>query len=44
MKIPRISSGIPGLDKLIEGGFKKNSINLIAGEPGSGKTIFAVQF
>jgi len=44
MKLSRISSGIPGLDKLIESGFKRNSINLIAGEPGSGKTIFAIQF
>ena len=44
MKLTRISSGIPGLDKLVEGGFKKNSINLFAGEPGAGKTIFAIQF
>ena len=44
MKIERISSGIPGLDKLVEGGFKKNSVNLIAGEAGAGKTIFAIQF
>src|SRR3989344_9039857 len=44
MKTPRITSGIPGLDKLVEGGFKKNSINLVVGEPGSGKTIFAIQF
>ena len=44
MKLTRVTSGIPGLDKLIESGFKKNSINLIAGEPGAGKTIFALQF
>jgi len=42
--IKRISTGIPNLDKLIEGGFKKNSINLVAGDPGSGKSIFAMQF
>ena len=30
MPIERIESGIPGLDKLIEGGFVKNSINLVA--------------
>jgi circadian clock protein KaiC len=43
-KVIRISTGIPNLDKLIEGGFKKNSINLVAGDPGSGKSIFAMQF
>ena len=43
-RIKRISTGIPNLDKLIEGGFKKNSINLVAGDPGSGKSIFAMQF
>lgn len=44
MKMERVCSGTPGLDKLIQSGFKKNSINLIAGEPGSGKTIMALQF
>ncbi|MBI4448220.1 hypothetical protein HY643_04515 [Candidatus Woesearchaeota archaeon] len=43
-KIRRISTGIKDMDKLIEGGFKKNSVNLIAGGAGSGKTIFAIQF
>jgi len=40
----RISTGIPGLNSLIQGGFKQGSINLIEGGPGSGKTIFATQF
>jgi len=44
MKFARITSGIYGLDGLVEGGFKKNSINLVSGEPGAGKTIFAIQF
>ncbi len=44
MKTDRLTSGIPGLDRLIQGGFKKNSINLVAGEPGAGKTIFGIQF
>ena len=43
-KTEKINSGIPGFDKLIEGGFEKNSVNLIIGNSGSGKTIFAVQF
>lgn len=40
----RISSGIPGLDKLIGGGFIEGSVNMIAGRTGTGKTIFGVQF
>ncbi len=44
MKINRVSSGIPGFDELVSGGFKENSVNLVAGEPGAGKTIFAIQF
>jgi len=40
----RISSGIPGFDSLVQGGFKAGSVNLIAGNPGAGKTIFSIQF
>ena len=43
-KIKRLSTGIKGFDKLVSGGFKPNSINLVAGGPGSGKTIFSIQF
>ncbi len=41
---PRIRTGIPKFDSLIEGGFEKNSTNLIVGGSGSGKSIFATQF
>jgi len=44
MVIERISSGIEGFDRLVEGGFEKNSINLVVGDSGCGKTIFAIQF
>ncbi len=44
MAIKRVSTGIPNLDPLIGGGFKRNSVNLIAGGAGCGKTIFAMQF
>lgn len=44
MKIERIESGIPGLDKLIEGGLVKGSVNLVAGATGTGKSIFGCQF
>lgn len=40
----RIKTGIPGLDKLIEGGFIKGHQILLAGETGTGKTIFSCQF
>ncbi|MEK6917703.1 MAG: ATPase domain-containing protein [Nanoarchaeota archaeon] len=40
----KIITGVPGYDQLVEGGFEKNSVNLIAGGSGSGKTIFAIQF
>jgi len=42
--IERVETGIPGLDKLIEGGFVKGSVNLLAGAAGTGKTIFGCQF
>ena len=40
----RVPVCVPGFDELIEGGFKRHSVNLIAGGPGSGKTILAIQF
>ena len=42
--MPRVSSGIAKLDALLQGGFQKNSINLVAGTAGAGKSIFAIQF
>lgn len=40
----RIPSGVPGLDRLIEGGYVKGSSILVSGSAGTGKTIFGVQF
>ena len=40
----RIKTGVPGLDKLIEGGLVKNNLYLVTGPPGSGRTTFAIQF
>ncbi|HDH41790.1 MAG TPA: hypothetical protein ENG12_05240 [Candidatus Altiarchaeales archaeon] len=39
----RVESGIPGLDKMIQGGFPFPSIVLVGGEPGTGKTTLALQ-
>ena len=43
-KLERVQSGITGFDELCEGGFLKNSINLLGGDAGSGKSLFAMQF
>ncbi|MBI1974141.1 hypothetical protein HYS54_04980 [Candidatus Micrarchaeota archaeon] len=42
--IAREPTGVPGLDTLIEGGFLKDSITLVSGSPGTGKSIFSQQF
>ena len=39
----RIESGVPGLDKMIEGGFPYPSVVLLGGEPGTGKSTFGMQ-
>jgi circadian clock protein KaiC len=44
IKTERVATGIPGLDQLIEGGFPKGRSILVTGEPGTGKTIFALQY
>jgi len=40
----RIKTGVDGLDNLVQGGFPKGSFVVITGGPGTGKTIFALQF
>jgi len=42
--IERIQTGTPGLDKLIQGGFVRNSTILLRGDTGTGKTIFSLQY
>lgn len=44
MSIERIKTGVKGFDELVEGGFPKGSFVVVSGRPGSGKTIFAIQF
>jgi KaiC/GvpD/RAD55 family RecA-like ATPase len=40
----RIPTGIAELDPLIEGGLKAGKTYLVVGEPGTGKTVFGLQF
>jgi circadian clock protein KaiC len=44
LQTERVPTGIVGLDHLIEGGLPKGRSILVTGEPGTGKTIFALQF
>src|SRR5450755_2941269 len=42
--VEKIPSGISGLDQITDGGLPKGRSTLICGGPGSGKTIFAIEF
>ena len=42
--IDRIPSGIPGFDKIIDGGIQKNSVVMVRGGTGTGKTILGLQY
>src|SRR3989338_4434444 len=39
-----VPSGILGFDELVEGGFERNSMVLVGGDSGTGKTIFCTQY
>jgi circadian clock protein KaiC len=39
----RVSTGNPQADEILGGGFPSNSINIVMGQPGTGKSIFAEQ-
>lgn len=43
MSIERIKTGTPGLDEVLSGGIPANTISVIMGAPGTGKTILAEQ-
>ena len=43
MKIEKIATGCPGLDEVFRGGIPANTISVIMGAPGTGKTILAEQ-
>lgn len=41
---PLATSGIPGLDSILGGGFPKDHVYLLQGDPGAGKTTLSLQF
>ena len=43
MNLERVQTGSRELDQILEGGFPVNTINVVMGAPGSGKTILTVQ-
>ncbi len=43
-ELKRITTGIPGLDEIIEGGIPRGTSTLVIGPPGAGKTIFGLQY
>ena len=42
--MPRLRTGIPGFDEVTQGGLIADRIYLVDGDPGAGKTTFALQF
>ena len=43
-KTDRVSTGVEGLDDVLDGGLPRNRIYLVEGAPGTGKTTLALQF
>jgi circadian clock protein KaiC len=41
---PRVGSGIPALDKMLDDGYWPGSSTVVAGPPGSGKTVLGLHF
>jgi circadian clock protein KaiC len=44
LQLPKSPTGISGFDEITEGGLPKGRPSLVAGGPGSGKTLFAMEF
>src|SRR6478736_1188908 len=44
LPLARLQTGVSGLDEILQGGLIPERLYLIDGNPGSGKTTFALQF
>jgi circadian clock protein KaiC len=44
MDFDRAATGVAGLDEILGGGFPRNRMYLVEGDPGAGKTTLALQF
>jgi circadian clock protein KaiC len=44
MDLPRVKTGVEGYDQMLNGGYLPNSVNLISGCSGTGKTLFSISF
>ena len=42
--VEKAKSGVPGFDDMLRGGIPRGSLVVLSGSPGSGKTIFCLQF
>ncbi len=42
--VERVKTGIPGLDEILGGGIPKRNVVLVAGGPGTGKSIMGMQY
>jgi circadian clock protein KaiC len=42
--VPKVSSGVGGLDEMLHGGFPQGHVVLVTGLPGTGKTCLGLQF
>jgi len=42
--LKRVNTGIYGYDEMLNGGFFKQTVNVISGESGTGKTVLGSQF
>ena len=43
-ELPRVPTGVPGLDEILHGGLAPNHVYLVEGDPGAGKTTLGLQF
>lgn len=42
--MPKVATGIAGLDAVLEGGLPRGKVTLVGGGPGSGKTVLGLEF